>query len=196
MQRVPPPVKSTPPTPPRGNSSVTPRSTSAQRPSKPIQTSAELERALALRDVMDHAVKAQREITAPKTLKKSRAGLIMAIVLCIPLLGASAYSWIARPAAIWGQGVTETPAREEANIRFAMYLVAERLESYRQAEGTYPTSLAAIGQTDSLASYQVTSDSTFELRSRAAGREIVFRSTEPVEVFLGNSMAIVTGRKR
>ena len=189
-------MKSTPPTPPRGTAPATPRSIPAQRPSSAGKSPAELERALALRDVMEHAVRVQREITAPKTIRKSRAGMVTAIALCVPLLGMSVFSWVAKPAAIWGPHAIETSEREDANARFVVFVLAERIESYRQTEGAYPAALAAVGVTDSLVSYRLTSDSTFELQTRAAGRELVFRSSDPVEAFLGNSIGIVTGRKR
>jgi hypothetical protein len=61
-----------------------------------------VERALALREVMDHAVKVEREISKPMAMPRSRARLIGSALVCIPLIAFCAYSWIARTEFIWG----------------------------------------------------------------------------------------------
>src|SRR5438067_9786110 len=62
----------------------------------------DVERALALRDVMDHAVKMQREITAPSDRHRGRTRIVWATVVCVPLLALAVYSWVAHPEFIWG----------------------------------------------------------------------------------------------
>ena len=157
------------------------------------QPGSDLERALALRDVMDHAVKVQREITAPKRVGESRARLAVLLVLCVVLLGAAGYSWFARPEFIWGPRVQVSPLRREADVRFAMFLLAQRLDAQRAADGALPKTLAAIGEGASGIGYRVLSDSAFELTADLAGRNIVLRSTDSRERFLGNSIAVISG---
>ena len=174
---------------PRSSQAVTPRSTGA--------LPADVERALALRDVMDHAVRVQREITDPQRMRPSRTRPIWAGILCALAIGFGIYSWVARPEFIWGPAARqESPARREATLRFSMYLLARRLESYRAAAGGYPTSLSALnGGTEGI-TLHIVSDSVFELRATDNGRPIVFRSNEPASVFLGASPAILTGTQK
>ena len=105
---------------------------------------AEVERALALRDVMDHAVRVKREISEAKPLHRRRG--VIALLLCIPLLGFSIYSFVARPEFIWGAPARLPQEQAEANARVAMFLLAQRIEALRAARGDYPESLAEIGE--------------------------------------------------
>jgi hypothetical protein len=183
-------MSKTPPQPPRPSKADSPGQWSAER-------SPEVERALALRDVMEHVVEVQREITAPKRLRRSRARLILASVICVPLLAASAYSWIARPGVIWGSSARSvSPQRREANVRFAMFLLARRIQSYRNIEGALPSSLAAVGSHTPGLSYAVVSDSVFELRAIERDTAIVFRSDARVSDFLGSAPKIIAGQAK
>ena len=187
-------MKSTPPTPPRGSTPLTPRSTGAQRPSavKP----AELERALALRDVMDHAVRVKKETPGARRLARSRTRMIAMLVACVVLLALSAYSWFARPEVIWGPRVHPSLLRQDAGARLAMALLAQRLDSYRETNGTYPTSLREIGEGASGVRFRLVGDSAFELRDSVGSREIVLRSGDRRDVFLGNSITTLGGHAR
>jgi hypothetical protein len=145
---------------------------------------------------MEHAVKVQREVAKPMPRRRSRAPLIAATLLCIPLLGFCIYSWVARPEFIWGPSeMTVAPDRQEANVRFGMYLLAQRVEAYRKSEGVYPSLLDAIGESLEGVSYAMVSESVFELRASENGKAIVFRSNEPVDVFLGASPVIIQQRR-
>jgi hypothetical protein len=146
---------------------------------------------------MDHAVRVQREISKPTLLRKSRARLVWATVVCVPLIALSAYSWIARPTFIWGPSERSvSAARQDADIRFAMYLLAQRVESYRGTEGPYPATLDALGEQLEGVSYRVISDSVFELRAERDGKPLVFRSNENVDAFLGNSPSVIQDFRR
>ena len=75
----------------------------------------------------------------------------------------------------------------------AMYLLAQRIESYRAAQGVLPASLDALQDSVPGVTYAVLSDSLFELTTSRAGAPIVFRSDDSVDAFLGNATAIVQG---
>jgi len=156
-----------------------------------------MERALALRDVMDHAVRVQREITDPSRLRRRNLRAIALTVLCVPLIALSAYSWIARPEVIWGpRGRVVPPLRSEAELRVAMFLLAQRLEAYRRLQGSYPKSLAAIDEDPHGIRYDVNGDSAFALSVTRDGKGIVLRSSDNAEAFLGNSVALIGGRRQ
>ncbi|HMC53690.1 MAG TPA: hypothetical protein VKH19_00840 [Gemmatimonadaceae bacterium] len=188
-------MKTTPPTPPRGNPPATPRSIAALRPPTASAGNKELERALVLRDVMDHAVRVQKEITAPRRLG-TRFMPAMLAALIVLLLGAAAYSWIAHPEIIWGPRLQPTAARHDANVRVAMVLLAQKLDARRRADGAYPGSVSEIGEAATGIAYSVTSDSTFELRGRVRDRELVLRSTDSRDAFLGDAIARIGGHAR
>jgi hypothetical protein len=152
----------------------------------------DMERALALRDVMDHAVRVQREITAPRPIRGRLAGRIGALLVCVPLLGFSAYSYVVRPEFIWGQALETSPVQRDAGLRFGMYLLAQRIESYRAQTGHYPESLEAVDGAPDGMRYRLISESAFELRSDNDSA-VVLRSTEPVDAFLGNSPQVIQG---
>lgn len=146
---------------------------------------------------MDHVVEVQREITAPRKLRPSRARLIGVAIICVPLLAGCIYSWIARPELIWGPHPRSVPiARQDANLRFAMFLLGQRAKAYRKTEGTYPSSIAALGSGVQGVTYALVSDSVFELRAIEQGKRIVYRSDEPTSRFLNGAAAIVAGQSR
>jgi hypothetical protein len=179
-----PPQRSTRPSqagpPPRGSKAAIP--------------SADVERALALRDVMEHAVKVQKEFKKPTPPPKPRAPFILASILCIPLLALCVYSWVAKPAFIWGPGARPIPpVRQEANVRFAMFLLTQRIESYRHMTGAYPTALISIGENPDGITYTLISDSIFQLHATENGKQIVYQTGDNADVFLGNSVPLIGG---
>jgi hypothetical protein len=169
-----------------------PTGPSGPKPTPPNGSRAQVERALALRDVMDHAVKVHNETARPMTPRKSRAREIAIAVVFLPLLAFSAYSWIARPEFVWGPKAGPLPTvQQEAGLRFAMLLLATRIEAYRKAQGQYPSTLAALGETIPGVFYVLLTDRQFELRATEGGMPIVFRSNESPDAFLGNTPQVI-----
>lgn len=162
-----------------------------------VSRSPDVERAMMLRDVMDHAVRVQKEITAPTSVNTGNARRITLAAVCAGLMAFSVYSWVARPEFIWGRAAQPLPPpRQNANVRFALYLLSQRIEFYRAAQGAYPASLGVIGEALPGVTFHVVSDSIFELRAMQDGKPIVFRSDESVDVFLGNSPLLIQAPPR
>jgi hypothetical protein len=146
---------------------------------------------------MDHAVRVHRDLIEGRPWTKSRARSIWTGVLCIPLIALSIYSWVARPEFIWGPSSRSVaPQRRDANLRFAMFLLAQRVESFRKAGGSFPASLAAMGETMPGVSLRVLSDSIFELRATENGGSVVYRSNESPSVFLGDAPKFISGSSK
>ena len=121
----------------------------------------------------------------------------LAAMLAVALLAASAYSWIAKPELIWGTPApAPAPEVQQANLRMSMFLFGMKVDRFRKQTGSYPESLAAIGDSIPGISYTRVSDSTFELRGRAANQEIVFRSDMPGADFLGNTKELIQARRK
>lgn len=159
---------------------------------------ASVERAEALRDVMSHAVEVEKDLrkkSGPPGGGGTRRAI--AIFLSVPALAFCVYSFIARPEFIWGANRNSmTEVRRDANARFTLYLLSRRLESYKKTNGRYPTVLSDVLQglpADSVR-YALVSEQVFELRAPDGNKELVFRSDQPVDQFLGRSPTIVSGR--
>ena len=178
--------------PPAGNS--VPPAVKGPRPPRP---SGAVDRAMALRDVMDHAVRAERANRGPHVVRRNRAGPAFAVVVCTALLAFSAWSFIARPAFIWGAATTMPVAQEGANVRVALFMLAERLRAFRAQAGHYPTALTEIGEQSDGIRYRRLADSLFELRATLADSStIVYQSDQAADAFLGNSLEQITNRRR
>lgn len=160
--------------------------------SKPPSNQEDL--AFLLRDAVRHSVQIEREAALATLPKRSRAWPILLGVSSAAMLAFSAYSFVARPAFIWGSGASPVTAeRTEASARLAMYLQARRLDLYRAREGEYPASLMDVGGETSLG-YQRVDDSTFVLTITTAGKRLELASRADREAFLGNSRALVQQR--
>lgn len=151
---------------------------------------------MALRDVMDHAVRVQREITQATPMTRPRAPRTFAIVVCVALIGASAYSLIARPEFIWGRSLRQPDAARQASLRLGLYVLAQRIETFRAEHSRYPVALDELDGRVRGVHYAVISDTIFVLRTVAGGDTAVFRSDQPPATLLGPAVgASVPGER-
>ena len=165
--------------------------------SRPARPSGAVDRAMALRDVMDHAVRAERANKRPQVVRRGRGGQVFAVVACTALLTFSAWSFIARPAFIWGAPTTLPVAQEGAHARVALFMLGERLRAFRAQAGYYPAALTEIGEQSAGIHYRRLADSLFELRAMLADSSaIVYLSNQPADAFLGNSLNQITNAPR
>lgn len=156
----------------------------------------EVDRALLLRDVMDHAVRVHKETTGPRGIGGvggvNRSAILTAV--CVPLLAFCVYSWVARPEFLWGPKAGPLPpARQDANTRFAMFMLAQRIKSYRATQGHYPATLEELGETLPGVVYSLGADGVFQLTASENGKSIMYRSDQPTNAFLGNSFDVIQG---
>lgn len=181
-----------------------------KRPNRPSQATrastarpiggrtSQVDRAMALRDAVEQAVEAEKGFKRKSVVQVSRARLIALLVVALPLLAGSVYAWVARPEFIWGPAPRPVqPAEAEANLRVAMFLLAVRLDMYREEHGFYPASLDAMGEEELPAvSYELVADSLFELRGVVDRQPVIYRSDMTAEEFLRNSKDLISGRRR
>jgi hypothetical protein len=157
---------------------------------------ASVERAMALRDVMSHAVEVEKEVrksSAPPGA--GGAGRTVMLTLSLGLLAFTVFAYTTKPEFIFGADPTKVPeVRRDANLRFTMYLLSLRVESFRDSSKRLPDDLSVIVGAPKGVAYARISDSLFELRARDGAKEIVFRSDEPANRFLGESPKILAGR--
>lgn len=186
--------------PPKPDASARP--TGAVRPQRPSLAQAsfgadEIEKQLALRDVMEYAVRVTRAVQLAKQMESYRGRPMLLALIAIPALVVALYAYAARPAWVFGPDPARLePARQQAYTRFAMYLAAQRVEEYRVARGVLPGSLSETGEEWAGMSYRPLDATTFELSAPGGAGEIVFRSDQPVTAFLGRSVSYLRTPER
>jgi hypothetical protein len=161
------------------------------------QRTSQIDRAMALRDAVAQAMESEQSFKRKPTSEVSRARMVALLAVMIPLLALSAYTWLARPASIWGPPLSSKPqAESEANLRAAMFFLGMRLDSYREEQGFYPASLDVLGETLPGVSYELVTDSTFELRGVVGQQPVIFRSDMTADEFLGHTKELIAGPTR
>lgn len=180
-------------TPHRPSRSIPVRPSGAQR----AVDADELEKQAALRDVMEHAVRVTRAYATAKPMVSWRSRPIVLGLLASVAILFTTYAFVARPDFIWGTDPAALPsAQREAGVRFGMYFLAQRLEQYRLRENALPPNLDFTEETWPGITYRLVSDSVFELQATVDSTVIVFRSDQPVDRFLGQSINQVRRRRR
>jgi hypothetical protein len=153
--------------------------------------STELDRMLMLAEVMEYVINVSKP--TPLVLPRPRVWIPL---LTLFFFFFTIYSYSARPAWIWGPQVDPiaTTATHDADLRFAMFLLAQRIFEYQRQFGTVPASLADVGDKIDSVKYVPLTDTSFSLRYEAP-RPIIYYSTESVAAFLGNAVDVVTAGK-
>jgi hypothetical protein len=164
----------------------------APRASTTAPRKGDVDRAVALRDVMDHAVKMQKDTASARWIPRSGSRSTVLTVICALLAAFSAYSWIARPEFVWGPKANAEPVRQDAEARLSIYFISRRIEALKKRDGAYPATIASLMRPGSTVQYRVLSDSTYELLEMLGSRPLVYRSDTPMNAFLGNAARIIT----
>jgi hypothetical protein len=113
---------------------------------------------------------------APEPRRKSRAGwLLVTVPILLALTAWNVLRMRAEPESL-------SAPEQVAATRFAVYLVAQGIEAYRDSAGTLPPTLAALGADDMGVEYART-DSTYTLRATVAGEVVRYRSGEDLRPF-------------
>ncbi len=155
------------------------------------ETSSELDRLMVLAEVMEYVINVSKP--TPLVLPRPRVW-IPALTLFFFFF--TIYSYTVRPAWIWGPQVDpdQVAATHDADMRFAMFLLAERIFEYRRNFGTVPESLADVGATVDSVKYVPLTDTSFSLRYEAP-HPVIYYSTESMDAFLRNAVDVVTSGK-
>jgi hypothetical protein len=108
--------------------------------------------------------------------------LVAATLVCVGL-------WII-PSFVPSREAVMTPEQVEQNARLNLYLTSLRVREYVAANRKLPASLAELGLDPAGVEYSRRAGSVFELSMRVNGLSVVFRSTVPDSVFLGENLRI------
>ena len=108
--------------------------------------------------------------------------LVAATLVCIGL-------WIV-PSVVPSREPVLTSERVEQNARLNLYLTSLRVREYVAANRKLPASLAELGVDSIGVGYARGARTEFELSMRVNGMPVVFKSTVPDSVFLGENLRI------
>jgi hypothetical protein len=171
-----------------------PPSTPAEVPFVPLEAdkaSTPHDRARILQEVMRYVVRVTNY--TPVDWPKPRVWIPLT---CLVAVLFAMYSWVARPQWIWGPQMDPDVAMVEhdADMRFGMYLLAQRIVEYRRDFGAVPESLAAVGDGIPGVRYEAVGDTSFVLRYER-NNPIILHSWDSMDDFLRNSLDIVNKTK-
>ena len=147
----------------------------------------DIEKLEAIRDVMEYAAKVTLETALAKPMRSYRARPIALGILALLSLSLAAFTFLREPDWVFGpEPARIDPVQRDAHTRYAMFLVAQRLESLRDSvTGAPPASLAETGDDWLGFDYTVFDLGVYELRARgASGDEMVLKSGEDLSAFL------------
>jgi hypothetical protein len=117
------------------------------------------------------------------THQKPHTGvLVMATVLCVAL-------WAA-PSLVPAREPAISPVTAEQSARLNLYLTSLRVREYRAANKRLPESLAIIGVDSTGLGYSRLTRSEFELSTRVNNTSLVYKSSVPDSVFLGEDLRV------
>jgi len=123
--------------------------------------------------------------------RKFRRVAILSIALAI-----TAYLSLKQPAWVKPNPVPPpTPAERSAGDRFAIYLQAQRIESFRNGRGRLPSTVDEAGEAIPGIRYEVLGDGSYALTSER-DQTIRYSSRDSLGTFLGGSMTLLGGEQR
>ena len=150
-----------------------------------------------VREVVEHAERVNRDVELARPMESYRARPMVLALLAIISLSLAAYSYVARPAWVFGPAPGHVPMpQREGYLRYAMFLAAERVLDYRQANaGALPRTLREAGESWPGMSYHVEGEQ-FELHARVdSATPMVYRSTQDPRAFLGTARRFLRERE-
>lgn len=175
--------------------SQAPRPPKVQSDAEMAKGRASVERAMALRDVMSHAVEVEKEVRKASASPNASGVPQVLLVLSLGLLAFTIFVYVSKPEFIFGADPNKvSEVRRDANVRFTMYLLSRRVEAIKAASQRYPDDLSAIAGAPKGISYARLTDDVFELRATDGTKQIVYRSDERADRFLGQSPQVLLGR--
>lgn len=148
----------------------------------------------AVRGVMESKrIEASERKAAFASAKKRDDRQLPMVLLLGALTAILAWAWIARPAVIFGgppAPIVLSPARAEAQARYALFLERARVDAYRRSHGRNPDQLADAGPVEDGVTYTM-SGQGFMLERTANGKVLRLDHAIRPDSFLGGSLDIL-----
>ncbi len=151
-------------------------------PEKP-RASGKNELLSAFDQVVDREKKKAGGVGLPPRVRRTSVAVIGLGVVAWGWLG---YAWLSKPAWLFSpdQGGSRSVAEQEATLRFGMYLEAERVRDYFDANRRLPESLNDAGDVEEGMEYEIKGDSEFVITGTAGTTTLRLASGDNVQSFL------------
>ena len=117
----------------------------------------------------------------PTQRRRYNLTVVMATLVCIALWVAPSFATPPEP--------EMTREAVEQNARLSLYLASLKVREYLTANRRLPESIGGLGVDSTGIEYSHTR-SQFELSTRVQGRPLVYKSTVPDSVFLGENLRV------
>lgn len=88
----------------------------------------------------------------------------------------------------------EAPAVQEASLRFALVMEAQRVARYQRTHGSLPARLEDAGPVMPGVTYRRASPTSYELIGGNGPFRLTYRSSDSPQAFLGRSFTVLRGR--
>ena len=146
-------------------------------------------RELAVRDEAERLAKSREEV--PKTKEARLLPYMFIVVVAFGLYALAAQpTWLITP-----PPPPESPRIVEASLRVAMWQQALHVERYRDEKGRLPVDLGQAGAPNMAGvSYHQIGEESYLITGSNGNADLVLRSEEPFEDFLGESMKTLANR--
>ena len=145
----------------------------------------------ALSDVLKDQVRRDELRSAPAQ-KVSRTRVHPSIPPVLALV--SIWLWVFPPAALSPVVPTIPPVQQEAGLRMEMSVQLGHILRYQSENGSLPDGLDDLGDSHDAVQYTRLTDDVFRLSGRVGNVTVDYTSTEPLEQFLADARAVVSGR--
>ena len=104
----------------------------------------------------------------------------------------TAWLWLAPPSFLEAEPPPPPPvAEEEASLRFAMYLQAQRIRAFVEEEGRLPQTLEEAGPPLPGMTYVRLSEQLYQLTGATDRVRLTYRSDLPLDEFVGSGADVV-----
>jgi hypothetical protein len=132
---------------------------------------------------------AEERLAAQAAAAKRSTGLVVMLLLVWVALG---FVWITRPAWVFGPKprAAAAPAVEEAEVRYALYLMRARVDAYVRQQGRAPSSLQHVGRVERGVTLRGTTGG-YVLEGRRGATLLQLTSTMNADSFLGGSLDLL-----
>lgn len=117
------------------------------------------------------------DTSSSRTRRRNPGALAILVLVCAAV-------WVA-PSLMLPPAPEPTAEELERGARLSLFLTALEIRQYQDSAQRLPASLAELGTSERGIEYSA-ADSVYELSTRVAGTLLVYRSTLPDSVFLGN----------
>lgn len=118
-------------------------------------------------------------------------GRRVAVVLLVLLLAATVWLWVFPPAWLAIEPPPPSPAEQEASLRFAMYVQAQRIRAYQLETGELPTTLEEAGAPLPGMGYRLVEPGVYELTGATDRLRLTYRSDQPLRQWVGSGAEVL-----